>query len=493
MSIVSEIQEVLRDNKRVLMSGDGVKAKLFRGGAWLGTGSVLEQTLRFGRNLILTRLLAPEAFGLMAITLSFSSIIHTITDIGVKEAIIQNPKGDQREYVGAAWWLAFGRALSIYVCLFVASPWVAKFYGNPELVPLLRVAALGVIFDGALSSKAYIAVKNMKFGKWAGINHGGGIIGVVTTVLLSFFIRDVWALALGYVSESVARCVLSYVLCPYVPRFEYNRLALRDLLHFSKGLFGLSFLNLIFARADIFVLGKLFSPAEIGLYSMAVYLVQTPTSFLMNLLGQTILPTFSQMQSDHARINRILVSITALLVFVGMPLILFLFFCGGSLLTLAYGARYSIGAAALTAAAAVAILNLANGQLTTVFYASGIPQMHRKCVAIMAGIMIVMIYPAIRIFGILGGQLGCLLAISIGFLFQVFRIHRLTGLNLSEYGNIFLKSALISLTVLAVCIGARLFLAANRPFPNVMFGALGCLLAYGLSTMLLLRSRRRAA
>ena len=116
-------------------------------------------------------------------------------DIGVKEALIQNPRGSEDEYVGAAWWMAFGRAISFGVCLFIAAPFIAKFYGNAELSPLFRVfSAIGVLLDGAMSSRAFVAIREMKFRKWAIINHGGSILGVLITVGLSFFIRDVWAL-----------------------------------------------------------------------------------------------------------------------------------------------------------------------------------------------------------------------------------------------------------------------------------------------------------
>ena len=309
----------VQESVRNVLNGGGLKAKVFRGGIWMGAGSFSEQLTRFGRNMILTRLLAPEAFGTMAVVLSAGSVIQMVTDIGVKEAIIQNPRGSEDDYLSAAWWIASFRALSIYACIFLLAPVLSKFYGNHELIPLLRVVALSVVFEGTLSSKAYVAIKNMSFKKWAAIHHGGGIGGVILTLILSLFIRDVWALVLGNVAESAMRWALSYVLCPYAPLASWNRQAARDLLRFSRGLFGLSFLNLIFTRADVFVLAKLYSPAALGFYVMGIYLVQTPAGFLMNLLGQTLLPTFSKVQGNKVRENRILLQLNSLLVQLGMP------------------------------------------------------------------------------------------------------------------------------------------------------------------------------
>ena len=340
--------------KGQLLAAEGsLKAKVFRGGAWLGVGSLTEQVVRFGRSIILARLLAPEAFGVMAVVLSASTLIHSLTDIGVREAIIQNPRGGEDEYIDSAFWLALGRALALAACIFLVAPWLAKFYGNAELVPLLRVASLGVLIDGAWSPRMYIAIKQLRFSRFAAINHGGGIAGVIFTVIFSYFIRDVWALVIGSAVESFCRVALSYAFYPYLPKIAWHRDATRDLLHFSRGLFGLSFLNLIFAKTDIFVLAKLYSPTQLGLYSMAIYLAQTPTSFIMNLLGQTMLPTYAHIRGDQDRENRILLRVTSLIFVLGMPVILFVYFCGRSVLDLAFGGRYSAAAPALAAAAVV--------------------------------------------------------------------------------------------------------------------------------------------
>ncbi len=276
VKVIAQSYRSLKNLIESKLSGERLKDKVFRGGAWLGVGSAAEQAFRFGRSMILARLLVPSAFGLMAIVGSTASVLHTITDIGVKEGLIQHSRGEEDDYASAAWWLAFGRSLSLYVLFFSLAPLVARIYKNPELTLLMRVATISVIFDGIYSCRAYVALKKMNFSKWTMINSGGGICGIIVTLVLSLLLRDVWALVIGSVSEGAFRCLFSYIFFPYVPSLRWNRQAIRDLLGFSKGLFGLSFLNLAFARTDVFVLGKVFSAAELGIYTMGIYLVQTP-------------------------------------------------------------------------------------------------------------------------------------------------------------------------------------------------------------------------
>ena len=88
-----------------------------------------------------------------------------------------------------------------------------------------------------------------------------------------FFVRSVWALAIGFAAETFMRCVISFAVCPFRPRLELDKESAKSLLAFSKGVFGLSLLNLIFNRTDIFVLGKLYPAAQLGIYTMGIYLI----------------------------------------------------------------------------------------------------------------------------------------------------------------------------------------------------------------------------
>jgi lipopolysaccharide exporter len=234
--------------------GESIRAKVLRGGAWIGAGSVTEQAVRFGRNMVLTRLIAPADFGTMAILLSTTALMRVVTDVGVREDTIQHPHGTEDRYIRSAFWLNFGRALGLAAGLFLLSPLFASFYGNPELTKLLRVGALTFAIEGAMSPGIIRAMKKLSFSRWAAINHGGAICGVLITVLLSYFIRDVWALVLGLMAEVSMRTLFSYLFYPYLPYFKWDKEAFTDLLTFSRGLLGLSFLNLFFSRTDIFVM-----------------------------------------------------------------------------------------------------------------------------------------------------------------------------------------------------------------------------------------------
>jgi len=472
-----------------LVSGENLRAKTTRGAVLLGSGSFAEQASRFARNMLLTRLLAPSAFGTMAIVMSSASIVGSLSEVGLRVSVIRNPRGREFAYLNAGWWLSAARGLGVYVICFLMAPWVARFYGNVELSALLRVALVGAVLEGAMSPRSCLPEKDMKFGRWAAISNGGAICGVILTVVLSFVLRDVWALAIGYCSENAFRCLLSYILCPGLPSFKVDRDAARDLLTYSKGAYGLSFLNLIFTRTDIFVLGKLYSPTALGLYTMAVYLVQTPTGFIQRMVGSTLLPAFAHVQEDHERVNRILLEATAWLVVLGLPVVVVIWLYAPTLLRVIYGARYLKSAGPLAVASAVAFFSIVNGVITDAFSALGRPSLHRRAVMASAVIMIVATYPACKVLGVVGGQVAALFAIITSYLLQVARIRAVTGLELARYGMAFVPAGLVSATLLCGGLAIRFLGLAAGNTAQLALGFCVFLLAYGICVPVVLRRR----
>jgi hypothetical protein len=142
-------------------------------------------------------------------------------------------------------------------------------------------------------------------------------------------------------------------------------------------------------------------------------------------------------------------------------------------------------------AACVAVFNLANGQLTMVFYARGLPQLHRRSVMITAIVVSVLVYPASKWLGLAGGQLACLTAIVAGYLFQIARTSHLTGLKSSEYAKACLLPALVSLSVVAFCLATRRFASLAQPVPNTIIGVAGCVLAYTFCLVVLFRKNQK--
>jgi O-antigen/teichoic acid export membrane protein len=169
--------------------------------------------------------------------------------------------------------------------------------------------------------------------------------------------------------------------------------------------------------------------------------------------------------------------VTSALILVGVPIVTWLYFCGASILKLAYGSKYSALETPLVTAAIVALINVINGQITMVFYAVGKPNLHRTAVAAMAGAMMVSIYPLTSRFGLAGGQFAALLAVAIGFALQLIGVGRVIRIQYSYFKRIVVYSAVGSLAVAGVCLGTGVHSPVVNPVWGITRGLCGCLLA----------------
>ncbi|MEA3224546.1 MAG: oligosaccharide flippase family protein, partial [Planctomycetota bacterium] len=245
------------------MRGASIKARSARGVAALSVGTVVERGLRLIRNMILTRILAPDEFGLMAIINVVAMALEAFMEVGVKQSVIQNKQGADADYMNVAWWMQAIRGLCLYGIAILLTPWISSFYGKPELLKLLRFAFIAVALRGFISPRAFVLEKEYKFGRVVFLTQGSAILGTVIALAAALVVRSVWALVFGFVAESFLLCVLSYVFAPFLPKFEINRKCLAELMRFARGMFGLAILTVVARESDILVLGRIVTETQL--------------------------------------------------------------------------------------------------------------------------------------------------------------------------------------------------------------------------------------
>ena len=136
-------------------------------------------------------------------------------------------------------------------------------------------------------------------------------------------------------------------------------------------------------------------------------------------------------------------------------------------------------------------LNVLNAAITCVFSGIGHPALHRRAVAASAVAMLIAIYPACKLFGVVGGQVAALLAIVISYLLQVMRMRGLTGLELLRYGKAFGLPALGSMGMLALVLAGRRLGITTGPIADIALCVGSCIVTYAVCASVLLRASSR--
>lgn len=426
------------------IKGDNLKARCARGSLALGVGTIADKGLAFVSKLILARLLVPEELGLMVLILSLSMLFEAFTAVGIKHSIIQNKNGAKPEYLNTAWWFQCVRGIALYALAFLAAPWICRFYFDgrhdvinmhalPELITLVRVAFLSILFNGFVSPRAHVLEKEFRFGKAVFLLQGSAVLGTIITIVLTFTMRNVWAVVIGSVTMSVMRSVFSFVLCPFQPNINLDRDSLRQLFKFARGLFGSPMLTYIAFRIDVLVGGKMVTPSVLGMYGMAQALAMIPRELFAKVAAPVLLPAFANKQDDKKAICQAVLGIVATTAVLTIPWLALGVSCGDDILSIVYGSQFTAVALAFELICIVVFVIIQGVVLTSVFFAIGQPEKHRAFVGIRAIILVASIYPAIKWWGMTGAAAAVLVANLVALMVQVAIAHKVIGLSVMGY------------------------------------------------------------
>lgn len=326
--------------------GSSLKKKAIIGAAWTLFGYGGSQALRLVSNLILTRLLVPEIFGLMALVTTFQVGLSLFSDLGISTSIIQNKRGEEPNFLNTAWTLQVIRGFCIwFACTLVAWP-VSRFYDEPKLLWLLPVVALASIFQGFESTSLAVLNRRMAIGKLTIFEFQIQVITLMVMIVLAWFNRSIWAIVGGILIGGFIRMIWSHRLVPeHNDRFAWEKESLKELISFGRWIFISTAMTFLAAQADRLILGKLFSLEMLGIYTVAFTFADLPRQIIQRVSGQVMFPVISQYAQLPRENLRAKILPKRWLLMVGMALGLTFLICFGDLIILIlYDERYKQGA-----------------------------------------------------------------------------------------------------------------------------------------------------
>ena len=281
------------------------------------------QALRLAGNLITTRILFPEAYGLMALVLVLNQGLQMISDVGIIPSIVQHPRGEERSFLDTAWTIQVLRGAIITVLAAALAFPYASFYGQEELLPLILFASIQGFITGLDSTKYGTLNRRIELGRLVFINIAGQLVMTGVMVAWALVSPTVWSLLGGALAGDVARLILSHVALPGPSnRFRWERDAARVIFDFGKWIFLSTLVTYVGIRFDVMALGKLEESSADGLDVLGVYnigqnLAALPVLITGQVVSWVLLPALSEsFRGDQAgffdRVNHARRSLNAL-------------------------------------------------------------------------------------------------------------------------------------------------------------------------------------
>lgn len=282
------------------------KKRVITASTWVLGGYLISQLVRLGSNLVLTRLLFPEMFGVMAIVTTINTGVSLCTDIGLKQNIIRLKKGLEPEYLNTAWTIKVIRGALLWAVILLISHGISWWdsnvgdlkntvYGYPELPDILLVTGLNAFITGFGSTKIWLAQRNLQLKRLTVLELGSQVIGIAVMVFWAFYYKTIWGLVLGNLTGTIITACFSHILL----KGENNRFYLDgaiawEFLHFGKWLFASAIITFFALHGDRVILGKFLSADKLGVYSIAFFLADSVNTVLGKLGDGVFYPILSE-------------------------------------------------------------------------------------------------------------------------------------------------------------------------------------------------------
>lgn len=270
-------------------------------------------------SIVLARLLLPSDYGVIALTTIFTNLSDILIDGGFSTALITKESVDDYDY-SAVFSVSSSIAVFLYVILFFASPFIAKYYGEPQLIAVLRVIGVSFFVQAFTAVRNGMVNRNMQFKLLFICNSTASVVSGIIGIVSAYLGCGVWALVMQRLSQQIIVTILLFINVRWKIHWKYDSQRIKEMLSFSLGVVGSSLLNFFSGSIYSVVIGKKYSVTDLGYYDKGSQLPMQFSLYTFGAMSNVLLPTISSCQNDLKRVKRIIRKVVCMTSFLIMPL-----------------------------------------------------------------------------------------------------------------------------------------------------------------------------
>lgn len=307
--------------------------------AWDYLGLLLNKGSGFIISIFLARLLTPEQFGLVGMAYVFIAISQVFIDIGFASALIQRKENSDLAYSSVFYFNVFSGLILTAIVYFLA-PFIGSFYGNTEVIYLVRWLSLSFLFNSLNQVQSTILTKQLNFRVLTIRNVIASVVAGILGVIAAFQGYGVYALVIQSLSNAVLSTILLWSISTWKPSFLFSFQELKSLISFSAYVFFDRLVSTAFGKLDIMIVAKVFSPATLGFYSRAVSLKDQVTLYSTSSIQKVFFPILSSLQDNWKDYERIYFKVISVVAFISYGLTGVLYVMGETIIISLFGEKW---------------------------------------------------------------------------------------------------------------------------------------------------------
>jgi O-antigen/teichoic acid export membrane protein/LPS sulfotransferase NodH len=438
--------------------------------------------------VVLSRLLAPEAFGLVALASVFTVFVEMFLDQGSGAAIVQ--RADlEREHLDTAFWISVFTGILLTAGGIAASGLVATFFQEPRLAPVLSWLSINFILSALSSTQIAILQRKMAFKSLAARSLTATTVGGIVGISMAFAGFGVWSLVVQNLANGLAGAIVLWQSSNWRPGFNVSRKHYRDLFSFGVSIVGNNILEVLMRRSDDFLIGYYLGPTLLGYYTIGYRLLLVIIRVVTGITNAVAFPAFSRLQQDPKRMLRAFYNVTQYTSLLAFPVFIGMATLAPELVPALFGEKWAPSIPVMQVLALIGILQSVLFFNGSVIKASGKPSWQLGVMLLNSVCSVIGFLLAVR-WGIVTVAASYVI---VGYLLapvSYVAVRRLIQVDFRTYLRQFAPPLSASLVMVAVIVGLKYFFRDQSLslYPQLSIYLLAAVLTYVLVIGLTARS-----
>lgn len=261
------------------------------------------QLVAFIVSVVLARILDPSAYGTIALITVFTTILQVFVDSGLGNALIQKKNADDVDF-STVFYTNIVFCTVLYLLIFITSPFIAAFYKDMTMVPLIRVLSLTVLISGVKNVQQAYVSKNMLFKRFFFSTLGGTIVAAVAGIVMAMNGFGVWALVAQQVINLLIDTCILWVTVKWRPKKVFSFERLKGLFSYGWKLLVSSLLDTVYNDLRQLIIGRMYSSNDLAFYNKGKQFPNLVVNNINTSIDSVLLPSMANVQDDKEHIKR---------------------------------------------------------------------------------------------------------------------------------------------------------------------------------------------
>lgn len=380
-----------------------------KGLSWMGALRVFTRSLALIKIAILARILLPAQFGIYGIATLVLGFLEMITETGINIFLVQQ-KEKIDEYIDSAWVVSIIRGISIGILIIIFTPNIASFFDTPQASYILYFISFVPILRGFINPSCIKYQKNLEFNKQFKYDSVIFFVDAIFAIVLGVVTKSENSFIYAMILSTIFEVILSFVYFKPIPKFVFDKEKTMEVVNRGKWITGAGVFNYLFQNIDDIVVGRVLGIASLGIYQQAYKISTLPVSEVGEVFNKVTFPIYVNLQNDKLRLKKAFLKTLVFIILLVVPFGFLVFKFPVQIINFILGSNWISAVPVLQLLAIYGVVKAISNSFFSLFLGIGKQEVVTYITFAGTVCLIVILYPLIKIFGVLGAGYATIIA-----------------------------------------------------------------------------------